>query len=100
VLAKIAANSGNPIMDTLASETLTRGNPVAQVAALWSRLSPANRLVWLHAARLDGGECTCRFADFTADEKTCLMLALENIAAFSREAALSGIPGRPLARTL
>jgi hypothetical protein len=71
----------------LASETLrAEGSPVENCARLWGRLAPKDRLVWLHAAGLDGGLCVWRFNNLTCYEKADLMLAVENIATFYREA--------------
>ncbi len=63
-------------------DLLCTERPVFACGALWTQASALYRILWLHAAQLDGGECIKHWPELTADERVALMLALERMVDF------------------
>jgi hypothetical protein len=49
---------------------------------MWAQLSASRRLLWLHAACLEGDNCCCPWVVLSLDERTALMITLGDIVEF------------------
>ena len=66
-------------------ELLKTDRPAAACGPIWTRLNAASRIVWLHAACLDGGHCVRHWIEFDHDQHAALLLALENMTEFFQQ---------------
>ena len=57
-----------------------------ECGVLWHRLKVTTRLVWCHAACLPGDHCLLDWSALSIEDRTALLVALENMKDFSDEA--------------
>jgi hypothetical protein len=64
------------------------GEASLECGRLWYSLAPHpyKRLVWCHAACLDGGLCLRSWPELSLDARTSLLLALESMIDFFQQA--------------
>jgi len=94
-LAFVADEAIAHIYRMLNSSTRQPGDSSIFCGDLWERLPPYKRLVWCHAACLDGGACLrswplhgslAPLPQLSLDERTALLCALENMIDFFQRA--------------
>jgi hypothetical protein len=68
----------------LLGEIVESSTPIRHCGPLWTRLSAPLRLLWLHAACLDGDMCIARWDALSNQERQALMLTLEDMVEFFR----------------